>query len=1044
MGMATAIFFTVALPSIAQDPGFSGKSTEAIRDEALGKFLAGNVRQSIPWIKELLDRLEKTHGRDHHDVAVALEFLGRAYLRVGEIPLAEETLKKCLALREELLRPDSESSPTLLVEGAILDERLSIGKGVQVTEREIAQALYHLGSVYAAKAEFAEAEPLLARAWKIAENRFLRHPDAAKIVTDLGFVHYRLKRYDSALELLQRGLDLRPKDEGVTAQGDVARSKYNLGLVYKAKGDIPRAKRLFQEVLAFLEKQYKSAVDMLPETAEVLSQLADVSEHTGDMAQANAYRERANRIQAGTERRKERLESDPEDIQAMRLQSLPAMEAALAFHERTLGPAHPDTMLSILSIAQLYRQVKKFDEAAKLLDRAINAYQVKHPDADTFTACLLRDRAEMYEATGNVARAAELRKRAKAIAKERPDSDGIGELPHDNALAYVFNRGDGSVVLVRKLIGAFFRDSPKELREVTQRYEKAQKERLSVSLLHGSDSERLSFSFAEDSLYACYAKLKDTESIARVALQTKGVVLDSMLEDRQLVASTSDPEIRSLAADLLKVRQELAGLLLTKQNSHDGATTGLDARLKASHQRMQELEFQLVERLGGIGRTRRALTTALADVQASLPVNAALVEFVRFSPMQPDTVAGGMVWYGAVIISTKERPRWVVLGGEDDIELEINRYQKSARGQTNEETLHATLRKLHDKIWAPIAAQLPAGSKTVIVCPEGDINFVSFATLLDSKDRFAAERYSFRYVASGRDLLRPQNAEISRDAVIMADPIFDEPAPAANISAVAPSFPFRSSEKAEVQKLFLVRLKGAAAEADKLAEILHEAKWNVHCVTENAATESTLQSVRSPGILHLATHGFVLREPNDSQSRSMKSLRERAAVQDPDASFFFDNPMRRSVLALAGAQRTLDAWNRGQTPPAANDGILTAEEVSFLQLDGCWLVTMSACDTGSGEVHSGEGVFGLRRGFTQAGAQNLLITLWPIGDVTTVAIMADFYKRALAGGDAAVALADTQRDWLLKVRRESGPERGLTEAVRLAGGFILNGQGKMH
>jgi CHAT domain-containing protein len=105
---------------------------------------------------------------------------------------------------------------------------------------------------------------------------------------------------------------------------------------------------------------------------------------------------------------------------------------------------------------------------------------------------------------------------------------------------------------------------------------------------------------------------------------------------------------------------------------------------------------------------------------------------------------------------------------------------------------------------------------------------------------------------------------------------------------------------------------------------------------------------------------------------------------------------------------------------------------------------MSACDTGGGEVHSGEGVFGLRRGFSQAGAQNLLITLWPIGDVITVAIMADFYQRALGSGDAAAALAETQRDWLLKIRRESGRERGLTDAVRLAGGFILNGQGKIH
>ena len=83
--------------------------------------------------------------------------------------------------------------------------------------------------------------------------------------------------------------------------------------------------------------------------------------------------------------------------------------------------------------------------------------------------------------------------------------------------------------------------------------------------------------------------------------------------------------------------------------------------------------------------------------------------------------------------------------------------------------------------------------------------------------------------------------------------------------------------------------------------------------------------------------------------------------------------MHRSGLALAGAQSTLEAWKRGETPPTTNDGIVTADEVGLLKLDGTWLVVLSACDTGMGEIKAGEGVLGLRRGFIQAGAENLLI-----------------------------------------------------------------------
>lgn len=125
-------------------------------------------------------------------------------------------------------------------------------------------------------------------------------------------------------------------------------------------------------------------------------------------------------------------------------------------------------------------------------------------------------------------------------------------------------------------------------------------------------------------------------------------------------------------------------------------------------------------------------------------------------------------------------------------------------------------------------------------------------------------------------------------------------------------------------------------------------------------------------------------------------------------------------------------------PPTENDGIVTAEEVGGLKLDGTWLVVLSACDTGTGEAKAGEGVMGLRRGFIQAGAQNLLMTLWPISDEVTVQIMLDFYDAAEKTKNAPQALAEVQRDWLVKLRKE----RGLQLAVQLAGPFIMNSQGR--
>jgi CHAT domain-containing protein len=101
-------------------------------------------------------------------------------------------------------------------------------------------------------------------------------------------------------------------------------------------------------------------------------------------------------------------------------------------------------------------------------------------------------------------------------------------------------------------------------------------------------------------------------------------------------------------------------------------------------------------------------------------------------------------------------------------------------------------------------------------------------------------------------------------------------------------------------------------------------------------------------------------------------------------------------------------------------------------------VTLSACDTGSGEARAGEGVMGLRRGFIEAGAQNLLMTLWPISDEVTVQIMSAFYDAAHESGNAPEALAKVQSDWLVKL----GKDRDLASAVNLAGPFIMSSQGK--
>ena len=150
--------------------------------------------------------------------------------------------------------------------------------------------------------------------------------------------------------------------------------------------------------------------------------------------------------------------------------------------------------------------------------------------------------------------------------------------------------------------------------------------------------------------------------------------------------------------------------------------------------------------------------------------------------------------------------------------------------------------------------------------------------------------------------------------------------------------------------------------------------------------------------------------------------------------------MRRAGLALTGAQSTFDAWSKNQRTVSENDGIFTAEEAAMLDLQGTWLTTLSACETGSGSTQAGEGVFGLRRAFYQAGTQNLLLTLWPVNDYRTVDFMKAFYEEALRTKNAPRALAKVQRDFLVNFRKK----RNLSQAIKYFAPFVLTFRGPLH
>ena len=146
---------------------------------------------------------------------------------------------------------------------------------------------------------------------------------------------------------------------------------------------------------------------------------------------------------------------------------------------------------------------------------------------------------------------------------------------------------------------------------------------------------------------------------------------------------------------------------------------------------------------------------------------------------------------------------------------------------------------------------------------------------------------------------------------------------------------------------------------------------------------------------HLATHGFFL---NDLDLSTLVDERVRGiqvVPLDPKQAgrkVKIENPLLRSGIALAGANNALKFGDTERS-----DGIVTAEKILSLKLRGTDMVVLSACDTGLGEVKAGEGVYGLRRAFTQAGTRSLVMSMWQVPDQETKELMVEFYKNIRSG-----------------------------------------------
>lgn len=699
------------------------------------------------------------------------------------------------------------------------------------------------------------------------------------------------------------------------------------------------------------------------------------------------------------------------------------LQQALQLSHDLKGADHPDTAHLLLNLGAMEADSGDPRRALAHYRTALAILRSRRGEQHLSTAFALQRLAELARSLGQPAQAlqwgrAALRIRQSQLQPDHPDLAttllglGLGELAlgqEGEAVSHLQRSAD----IRRRALGS---DHP---------YTGLTALLLGLTLWQGRDQVQAARQL-EGAIDGYDGFLRSQAPL--LALRERGRLLGTVKESRNVLYSLvmQGPRGRDLA---LRARLNLHGRLeemerrqgellrrhpqgLAMAMSREAISAQLEqASLDpALRQRLERQRLDLSRSLELLQRDASEggpVRVTAAEVARALPASSALVEFLQFQPVrwrQGQLQSSGQERLAALVLTPDQRLHSVDLGPSAVIKKAI--WRALFETQRVGVEADAAWTTVGDLVLRPLLPQL-ASRRTWYLSPDGELHRIPFAALA-RRGPGGLQRYgdahTIRLLTSARDLLerREPAAAPRQPALVLADPDFEAPAlvapgvgsgppPGSEADAALPE-PWRSVR--------WNRLPGTRREGVALHALL-----GGELITDARAGRAVLQAVRSPGILHVATHGTFL----PSQQRQSPSDRERQRALE-GRSGAWDDPMRRSAVVLSGANRRRRDEQDG--------GYLTAADVSGLQLQGTRLVTLSACESGKGTIELGDGVYGLRRALAVAGAGSSLLSLWKVDDEATRELMVAFYRGLERGATAEQALREAQRMMRSHPRRD--------------------------
>ena len=452
-------------------------------------------------------------------------------------------------------------------------------------------------------------------------------------------------------------------------------------------------------------------------------------------------------------------------------------------------------------------------------------------------------------------------------------------------------------------------------------------------------------------------------------LFSKGLLLASTEMVRRSIEESGDQALIARYEQLSRLKERIYFMELNGKASHE---------LDSCRQVADALEKEVTRQSAAFRQNADIWTVTWKDVRAALRPHQLAIEFTRI-PLSEDSAM-----YAALLLRSGDaHPRMVPLFEEKEV---------TAILQTTDPDTQYDFSKggwiLFRPIWSKLLQYMHYGD-TVYCAATGVLHQIAIENLPFNAEQTIGALFQIERVSSTRELVHAHHAEQPHSAVLYGGIYYDmemDDLLAQSESYSDLAFASTRAVTDESLRAGVHYLPGTRYEVEMIRAILRPSALDTRVYTTSSANEESFKALsgQKKNILHVATHGFYW---TDSTAREQRYFAQRMA-QTGTSSATID-PLTRSGLLFAGSNIALRGHS-DELPQSVQDGILTSKEISLLDLRGSEMVVLSACETGKGEV-TGDGVFGLQRAFKMAGAQSILMSLWPVDDAATQLMMTEFY-----------------------------------------------------